>query len=100
MRKPQHPETRVTQPFSDAAINELVLDTDPYLSCDDCFDQVDEVIEAFLSGEATVSEAFRVHLRGCQACYEEALSLADLIAPDYGVNPDTAKLELKKLVRG
>ncbi|MBB5632570.1 hypothetical protein BKA04_000793 [Cryobacterium mesophilum] len=95
-----HPDASTTPPLSDAAITELVLDTDPYLSCDDCFDQADEMIEAFLAETSTLSEAFRVHLRGCQACCEEALSLAEIVAPEYGMNPDAVSAQLQQLVRG
>ncbi|GAA3750177.1 hypothetical protein GCM10022239_26860 [Leifsonia bigeumensis] len=100
MREQPNPETSTTPPWGDPVIRELMLDTDPYQSCDDCFDQMDEMIEAFITGTSTFSEAFRVHLRGCRACCEEALSLAEIIAPEYGKNPDTVGTEIQQLVRG
>jgi hypothetical protein len=65
------------------AAHELTLDTDPYLSCDDCFDQVDQVCENLLAGQ-TMPRAFVVHLRACPACLEEAESLVALLADEDG----------------
>jgi hypothetical protein len=63
----------------EATIARLTLDTSPWLSCDDCFDKLDEYIERTLSIETDVDEAMRRHLAGCPACAEEAESLAQLL---------------------
>ena len=71
------------------AAAQLTLDAGPYLSCDDCFEQVDARVEALLSGAAEpLTPEFRAHLIGCAACREEAWSLAELVAQDLGVDRD------------
>jgi hypothetical protein len=37
--------TSTTRPLTADTLVRLILDTDPYLSCDDCFAQMDEYIE-------------------------------------------------------
>jgi hypothetical protein len=69
------------------AIERLTLDTEPWLSCDDCFRQVDEYVERVLAGEPDPMPPMRVHLRGCPACAEEAATLLELAAEDAGVEP-------------
>jgi hypothetical protein len=49
------------------AVERLTLDTEPWLSCDDCFRQVDEYVDRLLAGEADPMPAMGVHLRGCPA---------------------------------
>jgi hypothetical protein len=66
----------------------LTLDTEPYLSCDDCFDQVDANVERLLAGTDTFPAPFGAHLIGCSACREEAASLAELAAKTAGVDPE------------
>jgi hypothetical protein len=39
-------------------------------------------------------ESFRVHLRACSVCQQEAYSLVTLAAPDYDLDPATAAAEL------
>lgn len=70
-------------------IEQLTRDTEPWLSCDDCFDQVDQAVEQLLSGNL-MSEGFRVHLRGCPSCHEEAVTLIELVAYDRGTHPAAA----------
>jgi hypothetical protein len=73
------------------AIAQLTVDTEPYLSWDDCFEQVDAHVDALLSGAAEVlTPEFRAHLIGCAACRDEARSLIDLAAQDLGVDCETA----------
>jgi hypothetical protein len=72
------------------AIAQLTLDTAPYLSCDDCFEQVDAHVDALLSGAAEIlTPDFRAHLIGCAACRDEARSLIDLAGQDLGVDRET-----------
>jgi hypothetical protein len=52
------------------AARSLTLDTEPYLSCDDCFDLVDRYVEALLSDPDHDQPAVRTHLAGCIACAE------------------------------
>jgi len=70
-----------------AAAARLLVDPGPYLSCDDCFEQVDARVEALLSGASEpLTPEFRGHLVGCAACLDEAWSLAELAAQDAGVD--------------
>ena len=67
------------RPLSPQAARRLTLDTEPYLSCDDCFEEMDIYVEAILSDPAHEDPAMAAHLRGCPACAEEAETLADLV---------------------
>ena len=61
------------------AIDRLTANTEPWLSCDDCFEQLDVIIDGLLRSNEPLPEAFRVHLMACPACDEEARSLAALV---------------------
>ena len=82
-------------PFGDEAIARLTANTEPWLSCDDCFEQVDSAVEHVLGSVAPLTEPFRVHLRGCAACLEEAQSLAALIAEQYDLTAPEAVARLE-----
>ncbi|MEO7449227.1 MAG: hypothetical protein ABI336_13225 [Humibacillus sp.] len=73
----------------------LILDTHPYLSCDDCFDMVDTYVEALLSDPDHDQLAMRTHLAGCDACAEEARSLIVLVAERDGISPTGALTALE-----
>lgn len=64
-------------------IDRLTALSDPWLSCDDCFDQIDGAIDAVLGDGTPLDEPLRVHLLSCGVCHEEALSLAELVASDH-----------------
>ena len=74
-------------PLSSQAAYRLVLDTEPYLSCDDCFALVDTYVEGLLAEPSRDVPGMRVHLAGCVACAEEARSLVELAAADAGTDP-------------
>lgn len=78
-----------TRPLGAAALGRLTLDTEPWLSCDDCFTHVDEYVERLLDGQGDCMPAMSVHLRGCPACAEEAATLLELAAEDVGIDPAT-----------
>ena len=71
-------------------VERLILDTGPWLSCDDCFALVDEYVERLLAGDLATQPAMRAHLRGCPACAEETAALAVLAAEDAGQDPSSA----------
>ena len=71
--------------MSPAAIARLTVNTEPWMSCDDCFDHVDIAVEGLLGSSVPLTPEFRAHLRGCAACREEAQSLAALVADQYGM---------------
>lgn len=65
-------------------ITSLLADTSPYLSCDDCFAQIDEYVERRLADSNFEDPAMKAHLAGCGACAEEAETLRELLSPDAG----------------
>jgi hypothetical protein len=71
-------------------VEQLTLDTEPWLSCDDCFDLVDEFVERLLAGDPAGHPAMHAHLRGCPACAEEATTLVVLAAEELGQDPAPA----------
>jgi hypothetical protein len=82
--------------LSPAAAARLTMDAEPYLSCDNCFEQVDAHVDAMLSGSAeSLPPEFRAHLIGCAACRHEARSLLELAAQDVGADhaPVLAKFD-------
>lgn len=76
--------------LSPEAIARLTANTEPWLSCDDCFEGVDVVIEAMVTSSTPFSQEFAVHLNRCPACLEEAYSLAEIVAEDHGLSPRDA----------
>lgn len=77
-----HPKT---SPGLDAeTIAGLLADTSPYLSCDDCFAQIDEYVERRLADPHFADPAMAAHLAGCGACAEEAETLHELLRQDAG----------------
>ena len=80
--------THTHTPLSAHIARRLTLNTEPFLSCDDCFDLVDRYAEALLSDPDYDLPAIRTHLAGCAACAEEARSLISFVAEQDGL--DTA----------
>ena len=71
-------------PLNLPAIDALLLDTTPYLSCDGCFEQMDSYVEARVHDPAHDDPAMETHLRGCRACTEEADGLVHLLVGHDG----------------
>lgn len=78
----QHP-----RPLAPREVAQLILDTEPWLSCDDCFGLVDQYVELVLDDAADQMPAMAAHLRGCPACVEEAQTVLVLAAADDGLDP-------------
>jgi hypothetical protein len=71
------------EPLSPEAIARLTVPTEPYLSCDDCFERADSYVEALVHGAAPAYDpAMRTHLAACPACAEEVESLLELAGED------------------
>jgi hypothetical protein len=70
-----------------ALARQLTMDTEPWLSCDDCFTLVDEYLEQLIADPDYRDPPMSAHLRGCGACAEEASSLLELVARDAGIDP-------------
>jgi hypothetical protein len=60
--------------------------SEPELTCEACFDELDRYVELELAGsdaDAAIP-GMRAHLAGCPACREDHESLRDLLAHDAG----------------
>jgi hypothetical protein len=71
--------TEPTHGLSAATISSLLTDTNPYLSCDDCFAGIDEYVERTTADPRFEDPAMEAHLAGCGACAEEAEALRELL---------------------
>ena len=61
-------------------VEALTLATEPYLSCEQCFDLVDEYVESVVAGRPHAAPpGLEEHLAGCAACAQEAVSLLELV---------------------
>ncbi|MGH3454806.1 MAG: hypothetical protein ACRDPQ_14495 [Nocardioidaceae bacterium] len=60
-------------------LRSLTQDSEPWLSCDDCFELLDEYVERRLADPGDVDTAMATHLEACPACAEEADSLQALL---------------------
>jgi hypothetical protein len=65
----------------DAVVN-LLVDTEPYLSCDECFERIDRYVEQRLKDASHQDVALETHLAGCGVCAEEARTLEELLCQD------------------
>jgi hypothetical protein len=54
----------------------------PEVSCEECFELLDQYVELELAGEEADAHlpGMRAHLQGCPACHEDHESLRDLVA--------------------
>lgn len=77
------------------AVRGLLVDSEPWLSCDDCFETHDAAVEHLLEHGEPFGEPLRVHLVACGACHEEARSLAALIAGEFGMTSADAIARLE-----
>ena len=57
----------------------LLVDTSPYLSCDECFARIDEYVDHLANVPGHRDVLMETHLRGCGVCAEEAAALAELV---------------------
>jgi hypothetical protein len=67
-------------------IDELLGPEGPEVSCEECFERLDEYVELELAGEDAEARVpgMRAHLEGCPACREDHESLRELVAQDPG----------------
>lgn len=66
-----------------AAVDRLLVDDEPYVSCEDCFERLDGYVEHRLAGGPAEPD-LEAHLRGCPACAEDVESLTTLLRADAG----------------
>lgn len=78
-----------------AALLEQVSDRfEPWMSCDECFDRSDDVLEDFLDLRKPLPATFGAHLAGCAACRDEFETLVELVATDWGLDAGVARAQL------
>ena len=68
--------------MSEVLLARLLGPAGPEVSCEDCFERLDEYVELELAGgdaEGAVP-GMAAHLAGCPACREDHESLRDLVA--------------------
>jgi anti-sigma factor RsiW len=63
-------------------IARLLGPSGPEVSCEECFELLDEYVDLELAGEDADRRlpVMREHLQGCPACHEDHESLRDLVA--------------------
>jgi hypothetical protein len=71
-----------TDPRHTKLIATLLGPPGPEVSCEECFELLDEYVELGLAGEDADARlpGMRAHLQGCPACREDHGSLRDLVA--------------------
>jgi hypothetical protein len=79
---------RTTQ-LTATTVERLLVDTDPYLSCDECFARIDEYVDRLASVPGHRDVLMETHLRGCGVCAEEAAALTELVG---GSEPEGTSL--------
>ena len=70
-------------------VERLLVDTSPYLSCDECFARIDEYVDRLARVPGHRDVPMETHLRGCGVCAEEAAALTELVG---GAGPDESTL--------
>jgi hypothetical protein len=65
-------------------IDELLGPDGPEVSCEECFERLDEYVELELAGDDADDRipGMRAHLEGCPACREDHESLRELVRSD------------------
>jgi hypothetical protein len=67
-----------------ALIERLLGPAGPEVTCEECFERLDEFVELDMAGGDTdaILPGMRGHLQGCPACRDEAESLRAVLAND------------------
>ena len=67
-------------------IDRLLGPRGPEVSCEECFERLDEYVELELAGEDADARVpgMAAHLEGCPACHEEHESLRELVRKTLG----------------
>ncbi|HET6877809.1 MAG TPA: hypothetical protein VFH38_09795 [Jatrophihabitans sp.] len=94
MRNAKSPDRRLTAGQAES----LVAISEPWLSCDSCFDQIDGCVDALADGAGHIDLPLRVHLARCTACWEEAETLLSLAARDRNVDEGPLLALMRSLV--
>ena len=69
--------------MSDPLLTRLLGPAGPEVSCEECFERLDEYVDAETAGRdpERAVPGMAAHLAGCPACHEDHESLRDLVAP-------------------
>ena len=70
------PQSRSLPP---ARIQAFLIESEPYLSCEDCFTLLDRYAEEAVDGATVALPGMAARLASCPACADEAESLIELI---------------------
>jgi anti-sigma factor RsiW len=72
----------MTDPEMSKTIKQLLGPAGPEVSCDVCFEQLDQYVDLELSGADADAAlpGLRAHLEGCPACHEDYESLRAFVA--------------------
>jgi len=65
-------------------LDALLGPTGPQVTCEECFERLDEYVELELRGDDADAQVpgMRAHLEGCPACHEDYDSLRELVQSD------------------
>jgi anti-sigma factor RsiW len=65
-------------------LNRLLGPGEPEVTCEQCFELLDEYVELELSGEGAEEQlsGMRAHLAGCPACHEDHESLLAFVGSE------------------
>ena len=65
-------------------IGRLLGPDGPEVTCEECFELLDEYVELELAGDDADAKlpGMAAHLQGCPACHEDHASLRDLVASE------------------
>ena len=71
-----------TQDRNRDLVARLLGPSDPEVSCEACFELLDQYVDLELAGEDADARlpGMRAHLQGCPACHEDHESLRELVA--------------------
>ena len=70
-------------------IDELLGPDGPEVSCEECFERLDEYVDLEVAGQDADARlpGMRAHLEGCPACREDHESLRELVKADRSRDP-------------
>ena len=70
-------------------IDHLLGPSEPEVSCEQCFELLDQYVELELAGEDADARlpGVRAHFQGCPACRDDHESLRDLVAGEGSPPP-------------
>jgi hypothetical protein len=74
----------MTRHEHDPALERLLGPTGPQVTCEECFEHLDEYVDLELNGQDADAQipGMRAHFDGCPACHEEHDSLRALVSAE------------------